>query len=539
MSCEVRSKGGERLQIEFKQHGWRRVLASTAAVVLLSPAIVLGATLAKADELSAATLGPTGSNGGGSTTASLQTGPDVFGATLPQPLDAVNADRYRQIFRLQAMGDFVGSDRLISDLTDPVLLGHVLADRYLAPGYKTKTKELTDWLKSYSALPEADAIYKLAAKKGVKKAALTKPKFDITRVGSPDENSTDNDPNWLAGLDAWRAKQYGQAAKLFEKAAIRTSSSGWDRSAAAYWASRAHVRAKNPDKVSHWLKVAAEFPRTFYGQLATRALGLEPTFDWRVPTLTGSHGAQLMTSRIGKRALALLQVGETDLAEKELLILQSESDTDVSDALVAISQAHRLPSLALKIGAWRQLKGGARMDAALYPLPSWKPANGFTVDQALLFSVMRQESGFNPNAVSGAGAVGLMQLMPGTAKAIGAPVGLRLKDPLTSLAYGQKYIQRLLEDPAVKGDLFMMAAAYNAGPGNLAKWKKSIRGSEDPLLFIESLPSRETRNFVERVIGGYWVYQARLGQPQRSLEAVANGAWPTYQRSDSIAAASN
>jgi soluble lytic murein transglycosylase-like protein len=527
------------LQSEFKQHGWRRVLASTAAVAVLSPAILLGATLAKADELSAATLGPTGLNAGSSTTASLQTGPDVFGATLPQPLDAVNADRYRQIFRLQEAGDFAGSDRLISDLTDPVLLGHVLADRYLSPGYKTKTKELTDWLKSYSALPEADAIYTLAAKKGVKKAALTKPKFDITRVGSPDENSSDNDPNWQAGLESWRAKKYEQAALQFEKAAIRTNSSDWDRAAAAYWASRAHVRAKHPDKVSHWLKVASEFPRTFYGQLATRALGLEPTFDWRVPTLTGSHGAQLMTSRIGKRALALLQVGETDLAEKELLILQSESDTDVSDALVAISQAYRLPSLALKIGSWRHLKGGPRMDAALYPLPSWKPATGFKVDQALLFSVMRQESGFNPNAVSGAGAVGLMQLMPSTAKAIGAPAGLRLKDPLTSLAYGQKYIQRLLEDSAVKGDLFMMAAAYNAGPGNLAKWKKSIRGSEDPLLFIESLPSRETRNFVERVMAGYWVYQARLGQPQRSLEAVANGAWPSYQRSDNIAAASN
>ena len=116
---------------------------------------------------------------------------------------------------------------------------------------------------------------------------------------------------------------------------------------------------------------------------------------------------------------------------------------------------------------------------------------------------------------------------------------VKLKDPLTSLAFGQKYIQRLLEDSSVKGDLFMMAAAYNAGPGNLAKWKKSIRGSEDPLLFIESLPSRETRNFVERVMGAYWVYQARLGQPARSLEAVANGAWPTYQRSGNIAAAAN
>ncbi|WP_374654636.1 lytic transglycosylase domain-containing protein [Dongia sp.] len=521
------------MQNEFRQHGWRRFLASTAAVVLLSPAIVLGATLAKADELSAATLGT------GSTTASLPTGPEVFGATLPQPLDAVNADRYRQIFRLQAQGDFAGSDRLIGDLTDPVLLGHVLADRYLSPGYKSKPKELSDWLKSYSALPEAEAIYTLATRKGVKKAALAKPKYDITRVGSPDENSSDNDPNWLAGLNAWRDRNYEQAAILFEKAAIRTSSSGWDRSAAAYWASRAHVRAKHPDKVSHWLKVASEFPRTFYGQLATRALGLEPTFDWRVPTLTGGHGAQLMNSRIGKRALALLQIGATDLAEKELLILQSESAIDVGDALVAISQAYRLPSLALKIGAWRHLKGGPRMDAALYPLPSWKPANGFTIDQALLFSVMRQESGFNPNAISGAGAVGLMQLMPGTAKAIGAPAGSRLKDPLTSLAYGEKYIKRLLDDPAVKGDLFMMAAAYNAGPGNLAKWKKSIRGSEDPLLFIESLPSRETRNFVERVMAGYWVYQARLGQPARSLEAVANGAWPSYQRGDNVTAASN
>lgn len=500
---------------------------------LLSQGMMLGANAAKADELSAATLGT------GSSTASLQTSPEVFGATLPQPLDAINADRYREIFRRQALGDFTGSDRLISDLTDPALLGHVLASRYLAAGYKSKAKELSDWLKSYANLPEASAIYTLASRKGVKKSALTQPKFDITRVGSPDQNSSDNDPNWIAGLNSWRARNYERAAVQFEKAAIRTAQSPWDRAAAAYWASRAHVRAKHPDKVSHWLKVAAEFPRTFYGQLATRALGLEPQFDWRVPTLTNGYGAELMTSRIGKRALGLLQIGQTDLAEKEFLILQSEAGPVVSDALLAISQAYRLPSLALKIGSWQQLKGGDRMDAALYPLPSWKPNNGFTVDQALLFAVMRQESGFNPSATSGAGAVGLMQLMPGTAKAIGAPTSARLKDPLTSLAFGQKYIQRLLEDPAVKGDLFMMAAAYNAGPGNLAKWKKRIGGSDDPLLFIESLPSRETRNFVERVIGAYWVYQARLGQPQRSLESVANGAWPTYQRGDNIATAAN
>ncbi len=500
----------------------------------LFPAIMLGATSAQAeDDLTGATLGK------GSATASLQTGPEAVGVSLPQPLDPLNADRYRQIFRLQAVGDFTNADRLISDLDDPILLGHVLAHRYLAPNYDSKPKELTDWLRSYSALPEAETIYSLAAKKGVNKTALTKPKFDITRVGAPDGNSNDDDANWQVGLNAWRAKNYSDAAVQFEKAAARKDSSSWDRSAAAYWASRAHVRAKNPDKVSHWLKVASEFPYTFYGQLATRALGLEPKFDWRVPTLTGSHGSQLMRLRIGKRALALLQIGQTDLAEKELLILQSEAGSDVSDALVAVSQAYRLPSLALKIGARPSIKGSTRMDAALYPLPSWKPANGFTVDQALLFSVMRQESGFNPNAVSGAGAVGLMQLMPGTASAIGAPEGVRLKDPLISLAYGQKYIKRLLEHKTVKGNLFMMAAAYNAGPGNLAKWKMELRGTDDPLLFIESLPSHETRNFVERVMAGYWVYQARLGQPAHSLEAVANGAWPSYQRGDDVSTASD
>lgn len=527
--------------MEIRQHGWRRFLASTALVALLSQGmLVAGSALnpAAADDatvqgLSAATL----SNG---STASLPTQePDVLGAALPSPLDAVNADRYRQIFRRQAAGDFAGADRLISDLDDPLLLGHVLADRYLSTSYKSKAKELSDWLSAYAGLPEAKLIYRLALKKGASEGSLKSPKFDITRVGTPDERSNDNDPNWRAGLAAWGKRDYAKAASLFEKAATRNELSDWERSAAAYWAARAHVRAQHPEKVSEWLKLAAQAPRTFYGQIATRALGLEPSFDWRVPTLKTAHGEQFMKSRAGKRALGLLQIGQTDLAEKELLILQSEAGPEMSDALLAISQSYRLPSLSLKIGSWQHIKGGERRDAALYPLPSWKPANGFSVDPALLYAVMRQESGFNPNAISSAGATGLMQLMPATAKAIGAPKTASLKDPLVSLAYGQKYIQRLLDEPSVNGDLFLLAVSYNAGPGNLIKWKQSIKGSDDPLYFIENIPSQETRNFVERVIGAYWVYQARLGQPQRSLEAVANGAWPTYQKSPATATASN
>src|SRR4051794_35659487 len=104
--------------------------------------------------------------------------------TLPEPLEQIDADRYRQIFKLQAANDYRGADELIADLTDQSLLGHVLADRYLSRGYRSSPKELADWLKQYSAQPDADQVYQLARRKGAEN--LVKPKSSITRTGSPD-----------------------------------------------------------------------------------------------------------------------------------------------------------------------------------------------------------------------------------------------------------------------------------------------------------------------------------------------------------------
>jgi soluble lytic murein transglycosylase-like protein len=154
---------------------------------------------------------------------------------------------------------------------------------------------------------------------------------------------------------------------------------------------------------------------------------------------------------------------------------------------------------------------------------------------------MRQESGFNPNAMSQAGAVGLMQLMPQTATLVSGEKKPNLRDPRVSIAIGQEYIADLLKMDSVGNNLFMLAAAYNAGPGNLQKWKSSSRyADDDPLLFIESLPSRETRLFIERVMANYWIYQNRLGQSTATLDAVASGASPIYDRQDEqVTAASN
>ena len=147
---------------------------------------------------------------------------------------------------------------------------------------------------------------------------------------------------------------------------------------------------------------------------------------------------------------------------------------------------------------------------------------------------MRHESGFNATAISRAGARGLMQIMPRTASyltqdgALARKARDRLYDPEFNLGLGQKYLAYLLDLGTVQGDLSSLLAAYNAGPGNLAKWQRKIAHGDDPLLFIEAIPVRETRNFVRHVLTSYWIYRARLGQDAPSLDAIAAGRWPLY-----------
>jgi soluble lytic murein transglycosylase len=184
--------------------------------------------------------------------------------------------------------------------------------------------------------------------------------------------------------------------------------------------------------------------------------------------------------------------------------------------VLALAQRANLAQLAIRLGPRVAEKDGRRHDTALYPIPAWRPAEGFTVDRALLYAFMRQESGFRPDARSPAGAIGLMQLMPATAAYIAKQDGLDgnpdLLDPAVNLSLGQRYILHLFEQPAVEGDLFRLVAAYNSGPGKLEEWQKRDGYNGDPLLFIESIPSRETRLFIERVLASYWIYRDRRGR---------------------------
>ena len=126
-----------------------------------------------------------------------------------------------------------------------------------------------------------------------------------------------------------------------------------------------------------------------------------------------------------------------------------------------------------------------------------------------------------------------MQIMPETAVTITHDRSLagrnkeRLDDPVYNMTLAQNYLRDLLEKQ--NGNLFSIAAAYNAGEGNLSKWQALRESDPDPLLFIETIPLAETRDYIKRVMTNFWMYRLRLGEPVTGLDDAAAGAWPIYR----------
>ncbi len=131
-----------------------------------------------------------------------------------------------------------------------------------------------------------------------------------------------------------------------------------------------------------------------------------------------------------------------------------------------------------------------------------------------------------------------MQVMPATARYLAklgvleAPQPDELFEPETSIRFGQAYLEYLLQGSPIGTNLIYLAAAYNAGPGRVTRWRERLAIENDPLLFLESIPTHETRGYVKKVLTNLWSYRARLGQPQRALEALAHNRWPHYDALD-------
>ncbi len=484
-------------------------------------------------------------------TAALTSPSDLRTDTdLPYVVSGADAERYRLIELQQQTAQWRAADHEIASLQDRLLLGHVLAQRYLHPRYHTSYAELAAWLDHYGDEPEAGRIYALAVKRAPAGAQPAKPAAapimadsDFgSRSVSADGEATAPLGLWQAGLADWRAGRLESAFKAFSTLAKSSGHSPWTTSAAAFWAARVELRSHRPAEVERWLDIAASHPRTFYGLLATRLLGVDAEFNFDHAAFTASDAALMTGLPAGRRVLAELEIGDRTAAAAELRLMAARGASPTIQAVVALAEHANMPALSLRLAAILAHRDGQAHDRALYPVPRWTPLGGFTVDRALLYGVMRQESKFAPHVVSDAGARGLMQLMPATARSMAAQLEknvdfeidrTQLSDPETNLMLAQEYIRTLLTDDHIRGNLLFFALAYNGGPTAVAHHKAAMADyRNDPLLFLETFPIAQSRAFTERVMANYWIYRMRFGQPTPDLDALAAGNWPIYTAFD-------
>ena len=339
---------------------------------------------------------------------------------------------------------------------------------------------------------------------------------------------------WTAGLAAWRLEEYELAASFFSNFSISLKDDVWHQSSGAFWASRAYAKLKKFEEVNFWLKRASINPESFYGLLASHILGINDPIDWGSSINFQTLDIDLFSLPSGQRIKALIQIGFTNQIEKEIVFLNSLKNKDVAIKSLNLAENFNLAYTQLKIVNTLNQYNIKLPIKFSYPTPIWKPLGGFNLNVELIYAFIHQESLFNKNAKSHKGAVGLMQLMPSTAKFISTNKDVKnnnsniLKNPEINLDVGQEYINYLLNLKSVEKNLIYLTAAYNGGPGNLQKWKKEINYLEDPLFFMESIPSRETRWFIEKVLTKYWMYQDKNKIKSKSLQLLAEGKNPIY-----------
>jgi soluble lytic murein transglycosylase-like protein len=335
---------------------------------------------------------------------------------------------------------------------------------------------------------------------------------------------------WVSALASWRLGDWNAASATFQQVA-KLAQQRELRAGGFYWAARAEQSAGRPNLVERLLKAATAGPEStesFYGLLARETLGMAT--ELAGDPFVGSDPPVDQLPNV-QRAIELARIGEPALAEEMLRHQAKIGAPSEHHALIQIAKRLDLPAAQLWLannGQW-----GARSDSAdRYPNPQWRPLNGWRVDPALAYGHIVQESAFRRSAVSTAGAVGLMQVLPITAQLVSRNRGVPytravLTDPTYNLEYGQSFLEMMRRDPGTAGQLPRIIASYNAGPLPVARWA-AINDKGDPLLWIESIPYWETRYYVPAVMRNMWVYQGLDDEPTVTLKDMAQHRWPSF-----------
>ncbi|WP_421997777.1 transglycosylase SLT domain-containing protein [Reyranella sp.] len=332
---------------------------------------------------------------------------------------------------------------------------------------------------------------------------------------------------FLAGWIALRQLRKTAEAQKHFQVLYDGVSTDISKSRAAYWLGRTHEAAKRAKDAREWYGRAAAFGQTFYGQQAARKLpGTTATLP-ADPAIADADRRSLDGRELAAVARLLAQAGDFDRAQPFLLRLARMVGTPGETALLAqLAVDLKRPDVALTV-ARRAAGNGVVLLESAFPVVDLG-ATG-SVERALALAVTRQESSFNAAAVSPSGALGLMQLLPGTARDVAGRLGMpfiehRLTaDPAYNVQLGSQYLAEMLK--RFGGSYEIALAAYNAGPNRVARWLDSLgdprAGKIDMIDWIETIPYGETRNYVQRIMEGVTVYRDRLNGPFKPVPPAA------------------
>ncbi len=324
---------------------------------------------------------------------------------------------------------------------------------------------------------------------------------------------------WLAGWLALRKlnepqKAFGHFKRLHDGVVTPVS-----RSRAAFWAGEASARMGQTEQAIQWHRRAAEYPSAFYGQLSAKRL--HGNLSHGVPARIEARGGPCVTDRSVDVGSALAAGGA--IVQARLFFYHALEKCGTPNEAKALGlHAEGLGAFRISVGLGSKLRRkGIFIPEISHPILSL-PRQGCegedAPERALTLAVARQESGFDPKARSRSGARGVMQVMPGTGKITARAAGLsyslsRLStDRDYNARIGQCYLAQLLE--RFDGSYPLAIAGYNAGPGRVSRWLEEFgdprEGEIDLIDWIERIPFRETRNYVQRVLEGMNIYRARL-----------------------------
>lgn len=334
-----------------------------------------------------------------------------------------------------------------------------------------------------------------------------------------------SEAQFFAGWVALRKMNKPDLALKNFKAQRLSANSANEISQSEYWAAEALLKMGQRDAGIAQLRKAAQWQTAFYGQLAGARLSQKRITLRGLPQWRGRVSSFERDERV--QAIRLLAGnGLNEQAEPLLVRLAYQKDHSGDMLLTArLAQDIDAHNRAIQVADLSKTRG-TPLDLFAYPkdgLPAG--AKLASVDKAFVYAIARQESHFNKNVISSAGARGLMQLMPATAKETAHKMGIAYKperlltDPAYNAAIGSTYLHAQLK--RFDGSLIMAAAAYNAGGGNVNKWIKAYGDpraeSIDPVEWIEHIPYTETRTYVKLVMANYQIYTARLGRDSLTI----------------------